>query len=721
MKKIFIVFVFIFSVCSCVLATNNMNLEYDGKIHAYNGPDVTLFLNGEIFTPSEGQMPPIIIDDRTLVPVREVFEKLGGMVEWNDSERSVKITFEEKSIKLWLNNTTAIVDDEEKTLDVPAKLINEKTMVPARFISENAGLIVDWDDATKTVLISKDDERDEMVSIDSVECIKQNGIDVVVVTLDKKAKYNSFKLLSPDRVILDIENSKLNILNETLTFGEDKAFSQIRFGLHEDDVNRIVIDTRKSSDYSLKESEDGTKIYIAFSDNFEIVPSDNDVPIEITPDDSYTDDNTKDDENVISDETNIDDEMNNTDDEDLVEDDKKEVAEITSNITSIKYSTASEKVRIILDGKFEYQITTLEDPKRIVLDFNSSALDTDGPTTINLKNKPITTVEASENDNGTARVVLEISNNATYEISKKTSELQVKVEEPSYKNVEYTNVDEYAELILRNVSLSKLTKTQSKNTKKYTIKYSSSSFDSGTGAIEINDDFIKKINVTKTKITITDKGNIRYSAKQVDDDVVIKIEKVDPMSEKIILLDAGHGGDDPGSGNGGAKESTYNLKVLLELKDLLEDAGYTVYATREKDVTLSVNDRVWLATKEHPEAALYVSIHHNSVDNKNSSGTLVMYCDRDTSDYGITNKEFASFVLEELVDKLDTINRGFIKVEEDDTTKRVLTEVTMPSILCEVAFMSNDDELERIKTEKFQKAAAEAIFDGIEKALNEMD
>lgn len=714
-------FVLIFSIYSSVLATSSMNLEYDGESHLYNGPNVTLVLNGEIFTPSDGQMPPIIIDERTLVPVREVFEKLGGIVEWNDKERSVKITLEEKSIKLWLNNTTALVDGEEKILDVPAKLINEKTMVPIRFISENVGLVVDWDDTTKSVFISKDEKEDERVSIDAIECIKQNGTDVIIVTLDRKAKYNSFKLLSPDRVILDIENSKLNILNEKLTFGEDKVFSQIRFGLHEDDVNRIVIDTRTTPNYVLKENENGTKIYIAFSDDFEIVPPESDAPIEINPSDNYTDDSIKDDENLTSDDANVDDKANNVNDENLPEDDKKEVTETTSNITSIKYSTASEKLRIILDGKFEYQITTLEDPKRIILDFNSSALSTDGPTTINLKNKPISTVEAFENDDGTARVVLEISNNATYEISKKTSELQIKVEEPSYKNLEYTNVDEYAELILRNVSLSKLTKTQSKSTKKYTIKYSSNSFDSGTGAIEINDDFIKKINVTKTKITISDKGNIRYSARQVDDDVVIKIEKVDPMSEKIILLDAGHGGDDPGSGNGGAKESTYNLKILLELKELLEDAGYTVYATREKDITLSVNDRVWLATKEHPEAALYVSIHHNSVDNKISSGTLVMYCDRDTSDYGITNKEFASFVLEELVDKLDTINRGFIKVKEDDTTKRVLTEVTMPSILCEIAFMSNDDELERIKTEKFQKAAAEAIFDGIEKALNEMD
>jgi N-acetylmuramoyl-L-alanine amidase len=193
------------------------------------------------------------------------------------------------------------------------------------------------------------------------------------------------------------------------------------------------------------------------------------------------------------------------------------------------------------------------------------------------------------------------------------------------------------------------------------------------------------------------------------------------MNEKYrIVVDAGHGGNDPGAMNGDDKEKTYNLKILLKLKEMLEDAGYTVYATRTSDVTLTVNDRVYLATKDYPEASLYVSIHNNSLDNKNYSGTLIMYCSRDTSSYGITNKEFATYVLNELVDKLNTVNRGFIEVKEDDTSKRVLTEVHMPSILCEVSFISNDDELARLKTDRFQTLAAEGIFEGIQKALNKM-
>lgn len=711
MKKVIFVLVFVFSLYSATFASN-MNLEYDGEKHIYNGPDVKLILNGETFVPSQGQMPPVIIGDRTLVPVREVFEKLGGNVLWDGEERSVEVTFGAKVIKLWLDSTSAIVDGEQKTLDVPGKLINEKTMVPVRFISENAGLDVGWDGTTSTVTITEKNEHD-FVNINSVEYKEINGVKVICVSLDKKAKYNFFSLSEPDRIILDIENSEFKINREPLTFKDNELFSQIRFGVQENNVNRLVIDMNKVSKYTVKESENGQEIYIAFSETFDITPSKPDEPSNSTPNEPT--DVKPDDNNPNKPEPN-----DESEEPPISDDDKKDV-EIISSITAVKYSMASEKLRIILDGKFEYELTTLENPKRIVLDFTNADLKVDGPTTINLKNKPISTIESESNEDGTARVILNISENATYEISKKTSELQVKVEEPAYRNVEYTNVDEYAEIVLRNVELAKLTRTQSKNTKKYTIKYSSSAFDCGTGTLDINDEFVKKIAITKTKITVTDKGNMRYSAKQVGDDVIIKIEKVDTSGMKTILLDAGHGGDDPGSKNGTNYERTYNLKILLKLKEILEDEGYTVYTTRESDKTLTVDDRVSLATEDYPEAALYISIHHNAVDDKKASGTLVMYCDRDTSDYGITNKEFAGYVLEELVDNLGTINRGFIKVSQDNTTKRVLTEVPMPSIICEVAFMSNDEEFARIKTDKFQSRAAEAIFNGIEKALRKMD
>ncbi len=132
-----------------------LDLTYGGETRPYTGPEVSLILNDEKFVADETQMPPIILDNRTLVPVREVFEKLGGIVEWNAEARRVIVRFGDKTIELMMDHLTAIVNGEEIALDVPAKIINSKTMVPVRFISEHADLKVDWEATTHTVTVSK--------------------------------------------------------------------------------------------------------------------------------------------------------------------------------------------------------------------------------------------------------------------------------------------------------------------------------------------------------------------------------------------------------------------------------------------------------------------------------------------------------------------------------------------------------------------------------------
>ena len=129
-------------------------ITIDGVTSEYSGPEVKLMLNNNLFTPSQDQMPPVIIDDRTLVPVREVFEALNGTVAWDNNTRTVTVTMNGNTIILTINSTTALINNVSKELDVPAKIINDKTMVPVRFISENGGLEVNWEDTTKTVYIT---------------------------------------------------------------------------------------------------------------------------------------------------------------------------------------------------------------------------------------------------------------------------------------------------------------------------------------------------------------------------------------------------------------------------------------------------------------------------------------------------------------------------------------------------------------------------------------
>ena len=107
-KKILLsIFILILTVFSVVYATKIDTINYDGADHKYIGPEVTLNLNGSKFEVTEGLMPPIILDDRTLVPVREVFEVLGGEVNWDAKESRVDVTLGAKEISLWINNKNA--------------------------------------------------------------------------------------------------------------------------------------------------------------------------------------------------------------------------------------------------------------------------------------------------------------------------------------------------------------------------------------------------------------------------------------------------------------------------------------------------------------------------------------------------------------------------------------------------------------------------------------
>jgi len=97
---------------------------------------------------------PVIVEGRTLVPLRVIFEALGLTVGWDSSTQTV--TGEKKDLKVTLKigNKTAAVNGANKTLDVPANIVDGRTLVPARFVAESTGAKVDWNETSKTVLIT---------------------------------------------------------------------------------------------------------------------------------------------------------------------------------------------------------------------------------------------------------------------------------------------------------------------------------------------------------------------------------------------------------------------------------------------------------------------------------------------------------------------------------------------------------------------------------------
>lgn len=113
---------------------------------------------------------PVVINDRTLLPVRAIVEEIGGDVEWNDASREVALTRGDTNIVLTIDSTSAMLNGTEYTLDTAPVIINDRTMLPIRFIAEGFDLNVNWNGDSKEVTITMNNditqETTEMILID---------------------------------------------------------------------------------------------------------------------------------------------------------------------------------------------------------------------------------------------------------------------------------------------------------------------------------------------------------------------------------------------------------------------------------------------------------------------------------------------------------------------------------------------------------------------------
>lgn len=136
-----------------------MNVVGPLKVLADEQP-IKVSINGKLV---EFDVPPTIINGRTLVPVRAIFEQFGLKVDWDNETRTVIGKKDGLEIKLPVDNKKAQKNGEEIELDVPATIINGRTLVPVRFIAESLGAKVDWDGESKTVIISNGYSQNDTV------------------------------------------------------------------------------------------------------------------------------------------------------------------------------------------------------------------------------------------------------------------------------------------------------------------------------------------------------------------------------------------------------------------------------------------------------------------------------------------------------------------------------------------------------------------------------
>ena len=257
MRKITAFLLFLVLILSFCLPAGAFTISYDGKSEDYPWDPIVMVVDGNVVKTPE--MPPIILNGRTLVPAREFFEQLGAVVTWEQEGKRVIVEYEGERIVMSINSRTVFSGNNSLTIskdDPPPKIINDKTMIPVRFVAEAFGFSVTWENETRTVNIQSPERTD--IALTGVELFKEDGNDVIFAELSDFVDPNVFKMQNPSRVVIDIYGAAAKIKDGAIK-EPGKYISQVRYSQH-DDKFRIVADMKKDADVWVETRRGGLAI-----------------------------------------------------------------------------------------------------------------------------------------------------------------------------------------------------------------------------------------------------------------------------------------------------------------------------------------------------------------------------------------------------------------------------------------------------------------------------
>ncbi len=215
-------------------------------------------------------------------------------------------------------------------------------------------------------------------------------------------------------------------------------------------------------------------------------------------------------------------------------------------------------------------------------------------------------------------------------------------------------------------------------------------------------------------ICCTNKG-VGLTKEKIKNESTEKEQEIPLKEEYVVVLDAGHGGNDPGKvGVNGSIESEINLSIVKKLKVYLEEKQVKVVLTREDENGLydagatnkkrqDMERRCEIVNDTAPD--MLVSIHQNSYPSKGVKGAQVFYFNN-----SYCGEEIAATIQKHLKDEVDNKNG---REHKENTNYYILKNVECPAVIVECGFLSNYSESELLVSEDYQNKLAVAIGNGI--------
>ena len=203
--------------------------------------EITVLLNGEklIF-----DVLPQMINNRTMVPMRKIFESMGADVEWNGDTKTITATKDEITVIMQINNHIISVNEDNVTLDVPPQLVNNRTLVPVRAVAEGLEAKVEWDGESRTVIItSKSDAINNGADGYDMSELSPNDIQALRA-LEGEYRYLFEQEILPGEILLEDVDITPYIENKS------EELSNIIYEIWDTGLASVILDLQMNSEDS---------------------------------------------------------------------------------------------------------------------------------------------------------------------------------------------------------------------------------------------------------------------------------------------------------------------------------------------------------------------------------------------------------------------------------------------------------------------------------------
>ena len=561
-----------------------------------------------------------------------------------------------------------ILNGQAVVLDDPSFIHIDRTLVPLRFVAESFGAEVDWIQKTKTAVVILNNKKINLT------------IDSPNVTIDT------------DKVVLDA-----NSIPKLVTFA------------NKNDARTMVPIAFISNIFGFEVGYDEAKRQPFI--NAEKAPEEvDDEVIELEPE---KEPEKEPDEEEIEEEKDI-----------ITPEEMKNL----NRVSDIYLENINGRQAIVVNGTKDtkYNVTKIGNPERLIVDVMDSAFTNGDYFEYNYDISFVKGIRASQfagTSNYPAgqrvvRVVLDLKDGAidpNVNIEMKNGKLIIYPKKSIWENINYDKTNSIISLQTNDKTSYNFSYNTTTKTVEVVIPAGFDNFDQDT--VKVQDGLIDVIEIIKspieTKITIQFIRSIEFELLSDTIDKEIKFsfkrDKNIKTSDRVIVIDPGHGGSDPGASSPNKiREKDLNLIMSLKLEAALKALGYNVVMTRSSDVAVGLYDRP--AQANEINADIFISMHANSTTNSAVSGIEVLYCPATTGSKKTQDQyPLAKMVMDEILKTTGGKERGVIK--RPDLV--VLNRTNMPAILVETGFLSNANEEKLITNDSYQNKMTQGIVNGI--------